>query len=93
MRLLLMLGLTFISSSLYSLDILFVKIADTLRKRAWPRLVGLDFNLEPMAPLGNMNNGSEINEATTTASSATTPSAPRFEIDTTELKKKSDETM
>jgi hypothetical protein len=69
------------ASSLKSYDLL----VDTLRKRAWPRLVGLDLNLEPVVPLKD-HDSALLDHTPDPAEPAATPStAPRFEIDTTEM--------
>jgi hypothetical protein len=67
-------------------------VVDTLRKRAWPRLVGLDLNLEPVVPLKDDSKAlldhtpDPSAEPTVTGTGQTAPSiGPRFEIDTTEL--------
>lgn len=68
-------------------------VQDTLRKRAWPRLVGLDFNLEPIFPIEESR---PVDTTETSGDAGGEPSTPprgpasqRFEIDTTELKKTS----
>ncbi|KAG7339112.1 Rab-GTPase-TBC domain containing protein [Nitzschia inconspicua] len=64
-------------------------VNDTLRKRAWPRLVGLDFNLEPFVPLAKVPSSNPDAESFVSNTVTSRASAvPRFEIDTTELKNK-----
>jgi hypothetical protein len=71
---------------LWCLTLVLSSFEDTLRKRAWPRLVGLDFNLEPMTPL--RRDDGTANKVEKTAPTVPSTPPPRFEIDTsgTDLK-------